>query len=74
MNETLKHILDNNLGLVNIILTGVFLPLGILWLTNRNNRLLLRRAVIPAKKRTSLHGFILVLRTGYLLFCAVSGT
>ena len=38
MNETLKHILDNNPGLVNIILTGVFLPLGILWLTNRNNR------------------------------------
>jgi hypothetical protein len=42
MNETLKHILDNNPGLVNIILTGVFLPLGILWLTNRNNRQLKR--------------------------------
>jgi hypothetical protein len=38
MNETLKHILDNNPGLINIILTGVLLPLGILWLTNRNNR------------------------------------
>jgi hypothetical protein len=42
MNETLKYILDNNPGLVNIILTGVFLPLGILWLTNRNNRQLKR--------------------------------
>lgn len=38
MNETLKHILDNNPGLVNIVLTGVILPLGILYLTNRNNR------------------------------------
>lgn len=38
MNETIKHILDNNPGLINIVLTGVFLPLGILWMTNRNNR------------------------------------
>jgi len=42
MNETIKHILDNNPGLINIILTGVFLPLGILWLTNRNHRQLKR--------------------------------
>ncbi|MGE0567934.1 MAG: hypothetical protein AB7O73_08285, partial [Bacteroidia bacterium] len=38
MNETIKHILDNNPGIVNIILTGVILPLGILWLTNRHNK------------------------------------
>jgi hypothetical protein len=36
--ETLKLIIENNPGLINIILTGVFLPLGILWLTNRHNR------------------------------------
>ena len=38
MDETLKHILDNNPGLLNILLTGVLLPLGVLWLTNRHNR------------------------------------
>lgn len=38
MNETIKYILGINPGLINIILTGVFLPLGILWLTNQNNR------------------------------------
>ncbi|WKZ76148.1 MAG: hypothetical protein QY303_05350 [Vicingaceae bacterium] len=42
MNEIIKYILENNPGLVNIILTGVLLPLGILWLTNRNNRQLKR--------------------------------
>ena len=42
MNETIKYILENNPGLVNIIMTGVLLPLGILWLTNRNNRQLKR--------------------------------
>jgi alpha-amylase/alpha-mannosidase (GH57 family) len=38
MNETIKHILDNNPGLLNILLTGVLLPMGVLWLTNRHNR------------------------------------
>jgi hypothetical protein len=42
MNETIKYIIENNPGLVNIILTGVLLPLGILWLSNRNNRQLKR--------------------------------
>ena len=42
MNETIKFILNNNPGLINIILTGVILPLGILWLTNRNNQQLKR--------------------------------
>lgn len=30
--------LEKNPGLVNIVLTGVLLPLGILWLTNRHTR------------------------------------
>ncbi len=38
MEEWWKLIIENNPGLINIILTGVFLPLGILWLTNRHNR------------------------------------
>lgn len=38
MAEILKSIIENNPGLINIILTGVFLPLGILWMTNRHNR------------------------------------
>lgn len=38
MEEWWKLIIDKNPGLINIILTGVFLPLGILWLTNRHNR------------------------------------
>lgn len=38
MNETIKHILDNNPGLINILLTGVILPFGILYMSNRNNR------------------------------------
>lgn len=38
MNETLKYILDNNPGLVNIVLTGVVLPIGILYMSNKNNR------------------------------------
>ncbi|MEO8085983.1 MAG: hypothetical protein ABI763_04135 [Bacteroidota bacterium] len=36
--ETLRLIFENNPGLLNILLTGVMLPLGILWLTNRHNR------------------------------------
>lgn len=36
--ETLKLILDKNPGLLSILLTGVLLPLGILWLTNRHSR------------------------------------
>jgi hypothetical protein len=35
--DTLRMLLDKNPGLLNILLTGVFLPLGILWLTNRYN-------------------------------------
>lgn len=36
--ETLRLIFEKNPGLLNILLTGVLLPLGILWLTNRHNR------------------------------------
>jgi uncharacterized membrane-anchored protein YhcB (DUF1043 family) len=36
--EIWKSIIENNPGLINIILTGVILPLGILYLTNRNSR------------------------------------
>lgn len=36
--ETLRMILDKNPGLLNILLTGVMLPLGILWMTNRYNK------------------------------------
>lgn len=38
MNETLRLIIEKNPGLINILLTGLLLPLGILFLTNRNNR------------------------------------
>lgn len=38
MEDIIKLIIDKNPGLINIILTGVLLPLGILWLTNRHNR------------------------------------
>jgi len=38
MEEIFKLIIEKNPGLINIILTGVFLPLGILWLTNRHSR------------------------------------
>ncbi len=37
-NETLRLIFEKNPGLFNILLTGVLLPMGILWLTNRHNR------------------------------------
>ena len=37
-NDTLRMILDKNPGLLNILLTGVLLPLGILWMTNRYNK------------------------------------
>jgi hypothetical protein len=37
-SETLKLLIQNNPGLFNIILTGVILPVAILWLTNRHNR------------------------------------
>ncbi|RFC54043.1 hypothetical protein [Brumimicrobium aurantiacum] len=36
--EFWTSIIENNPGLINIILTGVILPLGILYLTNRNSR------------------------------------
>jgi hypothetical protein len=36
--EILQLIFDKNPGLLNILFTGVLLPLGILWLTNRHNR------------------------------------
>lgn len=36
--DTLRLILDKNPGLLSILLTGVLLPLGILWLTNAHNR------------------------------------
>ena len=36
--ETLRLIFDKNPGLLSILLTGVLLPLGILWLTNRHSR------------------------------------
>ncbi len=36
--ETLRLILDKNPGILNILLTGVLLPFGILFLTNRHNR------------------------------------
>jgi len=38
MNEIVRIILEKNPGLVNILLTGVILSFGILWLTNRSNR------------------------------------
>lgn len=38
MEDILKLIIEQNPGLITIILTGVFLPIGILWLTNRHNR------------------------------------
>lgn len=38
MNEIVKLVLEKNPGLVNIFLTGLLLPFGILFLTNRNNR------------------------------------
>lgn len=37
-DDTLRMILDKNPGLLSILFTGVFLPLGILWMTNRYNR------------------------------------
>jgi hypothetical protein len=37
--DSLRLILDKNPGMLNILLTGVLLPLGILWLTNRHNRM-----------------------------------
>ncbi len=37
-DETLRLIIENNPGLFNIILTGLLLPIGILWLTNRHSR------------------------------------
>jgi hypothetical protein len=37
-NDTLRLILDKNPGLLSILLTGVLLPLGILWLTNIHTR------------------------------------
>jgi hypothetical protein len=37
-NDTLQLLLDKNPGLLSILFTGVLLPLGILWLTNRHNR------------------------------------
>jgi len=36
--EWLKLIIEKNPGLINIVLTGVLLPLGILWMTNRHTR------------------------------------
>jgi hypothetical protein len=38
MNETFRLIIEKNPGILTIILSGVILPLGILWLTNRHNR------------------------------------
>lgn len=38
MNEALKLIIEKNPGILTILLSGVILPLGILWLTNRHNR------------------------------------
>lgn len=38
MDSTISLIIEKNPGLINIILTGVLLPLGILWLTNRHTR------------------------------------
>jgi hypothetical protein len=38
MGETLRLIFDKNPGLLNIFFTGLMLPLGILWLTNRHSR------------------------------------
>ncbi len=35
---TLRLIFEKNPGLLNILLTGVMLPLGILWVTNNHNR------------------------------------
>jgi hypothetical protein len=37
-NDTLQLLLDKNPGILSILFTGVLLPLGILWLTNRHNR------------------------------------
>ncbi len=37
-SDILKLIVEKNPGIINVILTGLFLPLGILWLTNRNTR------------------------------------
>ncbi len=37
-SDTLRMILDKNPGLLNILLTGVMLPMGILWMTNRYNK------------------------------------
>ena len=38
MNETFRLIIEKNPGILTILLSGVILPLGILWLTNRHNR------------------------------------
>jgi hypothetical protein len=38
MKEILKLIIQENPGLVNIIITSLLLPIAILWLTNRHNR------------------------------------
>jgi hypothetical protein len=37
-NDAITLILEKNPGLFNILLTGVVLPLSVLWLTNRNAR------------------------------------
>lgn len=38
MQEILKLLIEKNPGLVNIFLTGIILPIGILWLNNRNSK------------------------------------
>jgi Rps23 Pro-64 3,4-dihydroxylase Tpa1-like proline 4-hydroxylase len=38
MKEIIKLILQQNPGLITVLLTSVILPIAILWLTNRNNR------------------------------------
>ncbi len=38
MNETIKLILEQNPGLITVLLTSVILPIAILGLTNRHNR------------------------------------
>jgi len=38
MEEIIKLILEQNPGLVTVVLIGVLLPIAILWLANRNNR------------------------------------
>lgn len=51
--DTLRMILDKNPGLLNILLTGVMLPMGILWMTNRYNKKLRETEKISDLKNNS---------------------